>query len=163
MSHLIWHTYTKLYWFIHHCPSFWLNRPVSPFNVWRKYFYRSEYQVFWDRKIRRLIFNIILLFHLYISTSYNWIWSFQQSRGALALQSSPELQVILGDTDILHIILLQNLSETRWRRWSMQHVWTVDLIRSKTFAIVTSLSFNPISIELVIVMISNMGNQFIQL
>ena len=32
--------------------------------------------------------------------SYNWILYFQQSCGSLALQSSPELKVILGDATI---------------------------------------------------------------
>ena len=45
VTHLLWNNYTKLYWFIHHRPSFLVNCKVSPFNAWRNYLNRSWAQV----------------------------------------------------------------------------------------------------------------------
>ena len=69
---------------------------------------------------------------------HNWIWSFQQARGALEMQISFEIQGILGDAAILHIIFLWTSRKTRWRRCSMQHIRIIDFICSKLFVIVTS-------------------------
>ena len=133
------------YTYISTMTIFLVNRSVSPFNKCQKYLYRLLSQDFWDGQRRGPIVNRLRLRHLYISTSYNRIWSFQQSRGALALQSSTKLQGIISNATILYIIFLQN-SRTTWRRrCSIQHVWIVDLIRSKPFVFVTSSSFNHIS------------------
>ena len=84
-------------------PSFW------SIQCMEEVFLQSRYQVFRDGQRRDIIDNILRLHHLYVSTSYNWIWYFQQSQGALALQLSPELQGIIGNTNILYIIIIRPL------------------------------------------------------
>ena len=100
MSHLLRHACTEFYLFIHQCPSFLVNRLIRLFNAWRKYFHRSQAQVFQAGQRRSLIGNSLQFRHFYVSTSYNWIWFVEQPHGNLALQMSTKLQVILGDASI---------------------------------------------------------------
>ena len=95
--------HTKFYRYIHHCPSFQVNRPVGPFNTWRKYFYRSQAQVFWDERRRGLIGNSFRLRHFYVSPLYNWIWYFQLPYGAWGLHPCDPDFKLCSVTPLLYI------------------------------------------------------------
>ena len=138
VSHLLWNFYLKLYRYIHNCTSFIFNQTVLPFNAWRNYFNRSRSQAFWAEQRWGLIGNSLQPHCLYVSTSNNWIWSFQLSCGALALHFSSKLQVILGDADTIYTIFLQNSRINWWYRCSIEHIQIVNLICSKPYEIVTS-------------------------
>ena len=108
-------------------------RPFVSFNVGRKYFYRSRAHVFWARQRWGIIYNFFRLRYFYVSTSYNWICSFQQSHRASALQFSLGLQGILVEVAILYILVLQTSRNTLWRLCYINHIQIVDLICSKPF------------------------------